>query len=165
MWIGDEEIEAGCIVWGAGVKASPAYKWLSMEAPRGGRIPVGADLQVSGIQDIYAIGDTALALGNDNAPLPALAQVAKQQGQYLGRMLRAPAGQKTHPFSFKNRGNTAVVGRHAAIFDFGRWTLRAGQRGSCGRWSMSISSSTSKSVCWSASSGSGGILPVSAAPG
>ena len=28
------------------------------------------------------------------------------------------------PFRFKNRGNTAVIGRNAAVFDFGSWTLR-----------------------------------------
>jgi NADH dehydrogenase len=27
------------------------------------------------------------------------------------------------PFRFNNRGNTAVIGRHAAVFDFGTWTL------------------------------------------
>ncbi|WP_244530401.1 hypothetical protein [Rhizobium sp. NFR07] len=25
---------------------------------------------------------------------------------------------------FKNRGNTAVIGRNAAVFDFGSWTLK-----------------------------------------
>jgi NADH dehydrogenase len=27
-------------------------------------------------------------------------------------------------FKFKNRGNTAVIGRNAAVFDFGKWTLK-----------------------------------------
>jgi NADH dehydrogenase len=27
-------------------------------------------------------------------------------------------------FVFRNRGNTAIVGRNAAIFDFGRWQLK-----------------------------------------
>jgi NADH dehydrogenase len=26
-------------------------------------------------------------------------------------------------FRFRNRGNTAVIGRHAAVFDFGSWRL------------------------------------------
>lgn len=121
--VGDETIEAGCIVWGAGVKASPAYSWLGMEAPPGGRILVDAYLRVIGHSDIYAIGDTAMAVGADEKPLPALAQVAKQQGQYLGRLLRIPSGSSP-PFRFRNRGNTAVIGRHAAVFDFGRWTLK-----------------------------------------
>jgi NADH dehydrogenase len=120
--VGDERIDAGCIVWGAGVKASPAFAWLGMKEPTGGRIPVDADLQVVGLSDIYAIGDTAMALDAEGKPLPALAQVAKQQGEFLGRKLRQGGPQA--PFRFRNRGNTAVIGRHAAVFDFGRWTLK-----------------------------------------
>jgi NADH dehydrogenase len=121
--VGDEHIEAGCIVWGAGVKASPAFKWLKLKEPPGGRIPVDAHLKVIDAADIYAIGDTAGALDAGGKPLPALAQVAKQQGQYLGRRLRNPS-EPSPPFEFRNRGNTAVIGRHAAVFDFGKWTLK-----------------------------------------
>jgi len=56
-------------------------------------------------------------------PLPALAQVAKQQGQYLAAALARP-GEKAAPFRFNNRGNTAVIGRNAAVFDFGRFRIR-----------------------------------------
>jgi NADH dehydrogenase len=28
------------------------------------------------------------------------------------------------PFRFHNRGNTAVIGRNAAVFDFGSWRLK-----------------------------------------
>ncbi|MCF6371027.1 NAD(P)/FAD-dependent oxidoreductase [Rhizobium halophilum] len=121
--VGDEHIEAGCIVWGAGVKASPAFTWLGIKEPPGGRIPVDSHLQVVGLSKIYAIGDTAMAVDTDGKPLPALAQVAKQQGQYLGRLLGDPT-RASKPFRFRNRGNTAVIGRHAAVFDFGRWTLK-----------------------------------------
>jgi NADH:ubiquinone reductase (H+-translocating) len=91
-----------------------------------GRLPVDDDLSVRGRTNIYAIGDTALSLDEKGAPLPALAQVAKQQGIYLARQLkRKLAGSKDiTPFRFHNRGNTAVIGRNAAIFDFGTWTLK-----------------------------------------
>ncbi len=54
-------------------------------------------------------------------PLPALAQVAAQQGYHLGRALarNLKDGKPMPPFKFHNRGNTAIVGRHAAVFDFG----------------------------------------------
>lgn len=121
-----ETIHAGNILWGAGVKASPAFRWLGLEPKAGGRIPVGPDLKVEGSDSIYAIGDTALGLGEDGKPLPALAQVAKQQGEYLGKALRHAIldGRKPEPFHFHNRGNTAVIGRHAAIFDFGKRRLK-----------------------------------------
>ncbi|MCC8931950.1 NAD(P)/FAD-dependent oxidoreductase [Rhizobium sp. 'Codium 1'] len=119
-------LPASCIVWGAGVKASPAAEWLGIEPGAGGRLPVGPDLSVTGTAGIYALGDTALALGKDRNPLPALAQVAKQQGIFLGRALKADllSGKPIPTFHFRNRGNTAVIGRNAAIFDFGSWQIK-----------------------------------------
>jgi NADH dehydrogenase len=45
---------------------------------------------------------------------------------YLGKALKTEllTGAKSSPFSFQNRGNTAVIGRNAAVFDFGRWHLK-----------------------------------------
>lgn len=123
---GSQRFRTSCVIWGAGVKASPAARWLGIEGKAGGRIPVEPDLSITGFPDIFAIGDTALGLAEDGKPLPALAQVAKQQGQYLGKALRARLldGKAPQPFRFHNRGNTAVIGRDAAIFDFGKWTLK-----------------------------------------
>lgn len=119
-------IPAGTIVWGAGVKASPAGRWLGVETDRMGRIAVAPDLSVPGLDGVYALGDTALSLDDDGKPLPGLAQVAKQQGTHLGRALAANIlrGEPMPPFRFNNRGNTAIVGRNAAVFDFGRRRLK-----------------------------------------
>ncbi|MBW9091829.1 NAD(P)/FAD-dependent oxidoreductase [Rhizobium wenxiniae] len=121
--VGSEFIRTGCIVWGAGVKASPAHRWLGLDSVPGGRIPVDRQLHVVGHRNIFALGDTADFAGTDAKPLPGLAQVAKQQGIYLGRLLKNQAAEPA-AFVFKNRGNTAVIGRNAAIFDFGNWTLK-----------------------------------------
>jgi NADH:ubiquinone reductase (H+-translocating) len=119
-------IPAGTIVWGAGVKASPAGRWLGVETDRMGRIAVAPDLSVPGMDGVYALGDTALGLDDDGKPLPGLAQVAKQQGTHLGRALAANIlrGEPMPPFRFNNRGNTAIIGRNAAVFDFGRRHLK-----------------------------------------
>ena len=116
----------GTIVWGAGVKASPAANWLGIEPDRLGRVTVGPDLSVAGREGVYVLGDTAVALGGDGKPLPGLAQVAHQQGLYLGRELKRliVAGKPMPPFRFHDRGNTAVIGRNSAVFDFGRWHLK-----------------------------------------
>lgn len=122
--IGNETIPCGCVVWGAGIKPSPAATWFGF-SHKHGKIPVDEFLRMEEITDIFAIGDTANAVDAAGIPLPALAQVAKQQGEYLGNQLTLMiAGQPTKPFEFHNRGNTAVVGRHAAVFDFGRWKLK-----------------------------------------
>jgi NADH dehydrogenase len=69
-----------------------------------------------------------LATLNDEhgRPLPGLAQVAKQQGKYLGNAIAAhfASGATAAPFRFNDRGNAAVIGRSAAIFDFGRRKLK-----------------------------------------
>ncbi|MBP2311364.1 NAD(P)/FAD-dependent oxidoreductase [Azospirillum soli] len=124
--IGGRFIPAGTIVWGAGIKASPAGQWLGVETDRAGRIPVAPDLSVPGLEGVYALGDTAVLAGDDGKPLPGLAQVAKQQGEHLGRALEASLsrGEAMPAFCFHNRGNTAIVGRSAAVFDFGKRRLK-----------------------------------------
>jgi len=124
--VGGRFIPAGTVVWGAGVTASPAGRWLGVATDRGGRIQVAPDLSVPGVDGVYALGDTALAAGDDGKPLPGLAQVAKQQGQHLGRALAANMlrGEAMPAFRFRNRGNTAIVGRSAAVFDFGTRRLK-----------------------------------------
>jgi NADH dehydrogenase len=117
-------VPAGTIVWGAGVAATPVARWLGLQGDRGGRIAVDETLQVMGHTNIYAMGDIAL-FEQDGVPLPGLAQVAKQQGEFLGRLLAGSSSRSVNKaFRFHNRGNTAVIGRHAAIFDFGRYRLR-----------------------------------------
>jgi len=121
-----QRIDAGTVIWGAGVQASPAGSWLGAVLDRAGRISIDADLSVKGIEGVYALGDTALAMDAAGSPLPALAQVATQQGAHLGRSLREHLsnGRPLAPFQFRNRGNTAIIGRHAAVFDFGWWQLK-----------------------------------------
>ncbi|HUG63466.1 MAG TPA: FAD-dependent oxidoreductase, partial [Methylomirabilota bacterium] len=121
-----EDIPVGMVIWGAGVRANPAAKWLGVEpADRSGRVAVGDDLAVQGLDGVHVLGDAALVMGDDG-PLPGLAQVAKQQGEHLGRALAAAIGESAQipPFRFKDRGNTAVIGRNAAVFDFGERQLK-----------------------------------------
>jgi NADH dehydrogenase len=125
--VDDQRVPAGTVIWGAGVAATPAAQWLGIAADRAGRIAVNADMSIPELPGIYAMGDIA-AFTQDGKPLPGLAQVAKQQGRHLGRALsRAPKAQSPMPaFRFHDRGNTAVIGRHAAIFDFGRYHMKGG---------------------------------------
>ncbi|HET8728652.1 MAG TPA: NAD(P)/FAD-dependent oxidoreductase, partial [Alphaproteobacteria bacterium] len=111
---GGETIDAGTIVWTAGVAASPAGRWLGVETDRSGRIEVDRTLAVPGLDRVYALGDTVLVRGDDGKPLPGLAQVAKQQGLYLGKALaNSLVGLPwPGPFRFRNYGNMATIGRN-----------------------------------------------------
>ena len=120
-------VAVGCVIWGAGIKASPAGRWIGATVDRLGRVCVKGDLSVPGQQDIYVLGDSAFLIDPlTTRPLPGLAQVAQQQGHHLGRALkrRVETGRPQLPFAFRDRGNTAIIGRNAAIFDFGRRRLK-----------------------------------------
>src|SRR5207245_7284211 len=119
--IGDDRLDAATIIWGAGVAASSAANWLGVEKDRVGRVAVGPDLTLPGHPEIFCIGDTAQALGADGQPLPGLAPVAKQQGTYVARVLRARLSGKPapKPFRYRNFGTMATIGRRAAVADFG----------------------------------------------
>jgi len=119
--IGDEHVPAATIVWAAGVAASPAARWLGEEPDRVGRVVVGPDLALPDAPEIFVVGDTAHAAGKDGAPLPGLAPVAKQQGAYVARVLRARlAGRPAPPpFRYRDWGTMATIGRRAAVADFG----------------------------------------------
>ena len=118
-------LPVGATIWAAGVAASPAANWIGVETDKAGRIRVAPDLSVPGVSDIFVIGDVASALDENGTPLPGLAQVAKQEGVYLGRALARRLPRPFPPFRYHSRGNTAVIGRNAAIFDFGGgWELK-----------------------------------------
>jgi NADH dehydrogenase len=118
---GPERIECRTIVWAAGVAASPAAEWLDAAHDRLGRVVVNPDLTVPSHPDIFVIGDTAQVLDETGKPLPGVAPVAKQQGFYVARVLRArlAGGAPPPPFRYRNAGNLATIGRTAAVADFG----------------------------------------------
>ncbi len=123
---GGDTIPIGFAIWAAGVKASPAGELLGVPTDQTGRVKVNRDLSVSGLSNVYALGDIALVLNAEGKPLPGLAQVAKQEGHYLGRALarKIRNGGAAANFQFHDRGNVAIIGRHSAIFDFGWSQLR-----------------------------------------
>ncbi|MFV3484813.1 FAD-dependent oxidoreductase, partial [Mycobacterium tuberculosis] len=92
------------MIWGAGIRAAAGAEWIGETSDRAGRLPVRPNLQVVDHPHIFALGDVAF-LEQDGAPLPALAQVAQQQGRHLGRALRTE--QTPPPFRYRTKGDTA----------------------------------------------------------
>ena len=118
--VGRELILAHTVVWAAGVQASPAADWLHVERDRNGRILVGPDLRVPRRGEVFAIGDTARIGGSDRRALPAVAPVAKQQGEYVADFI---LGRRAAPFAYRDYGNLATIGRNSAVIDWGRLQL------------------------------------------
>jgi len=117
-------IETRTIMWAAGVKASPAGRWLEAETDRAGRVKVKADLSVPGHRDIFVIGDAAHVIGEDGKPLPGVAPVAKQQGKYVAHCIMARVHARLAPaFRYRDLGSMATIGRKSAVAQLGRIRL------------------------------------------
>jgi NADH dehydrogenase len=126
---GGQVLRAHTIIWAAGVLASPAAKWLDVEADRAGRVKVNPDLTVPGSPNIFVIGDTASIIGADGKPVPGIGDAAKQGGKYAAKLIRARlAGQTLPPFKYTHLGDIATIGPHAAVIDFG-WLQLTGTIG------------------------------------
>jgi NADH dehydrogenase/putative oxidoreductase len=123
--VNGERIPAATVLWAAGVVASPAAAWLGREADKAGRLRVEPDLSVPGLPDVFAIGDTALAIAWDGEPAPGLAPAAKQGGAYVASVLRARmrGTTKPPPFRYRHQGSLATIGRKSAVAEFGRIKL------------------------------------------
>ncbi|HJT11603.1 MAG TPA: NAD(P)/FAD-dependent oxidoreductase [Dongiaceae bacterium] len=118
---GGERLAARTIVWGAGVQASLAAKWLGVDKDRAGRVVVARDLTAPGHPDIFVVGDTAAVLDDKGQPVPGIAPAAKQMGAYAARVVaaRLAGRQPPGPFRYRHAGSLATIGRSAAIADFG----------------------------------------------
>ncbi len=124
---GDALIRAATVLWAAGTKAGPVNDWLGAAADRAGRVKIGPDLSVPGHPEIFVIGDAARCASPDGAPLPGVAPVAKQQGIYVAKAIRqrAAGGPAPEPFSYRDEGMLATIGRGAAVANL-RWIKLTG---------------------------------------
>jgi NADH dehydrogenase len=122
----DTFIGAGAIFWAAGVRASPVAQWLGVTADKAGRIRVDRDLSVTERPGIFVIGDAAVLQQSNGKPVPGLAPAAKQEGRYVADVIRARLQKRAPPKAFRYRdyGNLSTIGKHTAVVDFGRVTLR-----------------------------------------
>lgn len=119
-------IDSCCVIWAAGVAASPLGRLLAQalgaECDRAGRVKVQPDLSVDGHPEISVVGDLAAAMshepGTPPRPVPGVSPAAKQMGRTAARNLLARlAGRGTEAFRYKDWGNLATIGRHAAVAD------------------------------------------------
>ena len=123
---GDESKQFGArtVLWAAGVKASPLGKAIAektgSETDRAGRVIVEPDLSLKGYPNIYVIGDLAHFAHQTGRPLPGVAPVAMQEGQYVAKSIKQQLKGNTLPaFQYFDKGSLAVIGQHAAVVDLG----------------------------------------------
>ena len=118
-------IKTQCVLWAAGIKASPLGKLISGNNDRildkSGRVIVEPDLSVPGHRDVFVIGDLANYPHQTGQPLPGLAPVAMQQGNYVTRLILARLqGKSIKPFKYRDKGTLATIGRSRAVGTIGK---------------------------------------------
>jgi NADH dehydrogenase len=119
--VAGERIPSKTVIWTAGVTPSPAGKWLGVETDHAGRVRILKDLTVPGHPEVFVVGDTA-SLDQDGKPLPGVAQVAMQQGRYVGKLIDRRLLRKSAPAPFRyfDKGSMAVVGKGFAVLQTGK---------------------------------------------
>jgi NADH dehydrogenase len=124
-----KEIHAKTVLWAAGVKASPMGKVLTervgAECDRAGRVIVQPDLTIKGHENIFVVGDLAHFAHQEGKPLPGVAPVAIQQGEYAAKLIKKRLLGETLPqFKYINRVSLAMIGQNSAVVDLGFVKLR-----------------------------------------
>ena len=119
-----EQIKAKTILWTAGMKASVMAQILAestgAELDRAGRVIVTPEFNVPNYDNIFVIGDLAHYAHQDDKPLPGVAPVAMQEGQYVARLIKSRIKGETIPaFYYFDSGSLAVIGKHEAVVDLG----------------------------------------------
>ena len=132
-----ERIDSKCVLWAAGVTASPLGRSLAQQVgvptDSAGRVPVGPDLTLPGHAEIFIIGDLARVL-QDGKPVQGVAPAAIQGGEYVAAVLRKRLEDPQfhpRPFQYRDKGAMTSIGRSYAIVQlkrvafagFGAWLL------------------------------------------
>ena len=122
----DYRIASECVVWAAGVAASPLGQKLAdrtgCQIDRAGRVVVGPDLSLPGYPHVNVIGDLAAAMshspGKAPTPVPSVSPGAKQMGRWVARnILQRMKGKAAYAFRYADYGNLATIGHNSAVVD------------------------------------------------
>ena len=114
--VNGERLRSRNVFWTAGVKASPVADWLGIETDHTRRVKVLPDCSVPETPEVFVIGDAA-SHEVHGSPLPGVAQVALQQGAYVGALIEGRLAKRPAPppFHYRDKGTLAAVGRGYAV--------------------------------------------------
>ncbi len=117
-----EVIEAGNILWAAGISGAPLARNLGVELDRGGRVKVQPDLSLPGHPEVFAVGDLASVPWGERT-VPGVAPAAIQMASHVARAIEDELDFGEHavrrPFSYWDKGSMATIGRSAAVAQAG----------------------------------------------
>ena len=112
------EFAANLCMWAAGIQGLPLMATLDMPLNRVGQLEVNGRLE-SPDPHILALGDCCAApLGDTGRTVPARAQAAHQQADYLTRKISARlrgAAEPQAPYQYRDHGSLVSLGQDAGV--------------------------------------------------
>jgi len=121
LWLGEQFIESGNVIWAAGNQAPPLLATLGIPLDKNKRALVNSDLSVAGNPDIFVIGDAACNFNKEGKILPGIAPVAIQQGKYVAKLIKNKVPvDKRKAFEYFDKGMMATIGRGKAVATVGK---------------------------------------------
>lgn len=120
LTLGDgTSISCANVFWVAGVKANSIPGMPPEAYGPGNRLLVDAYNRVSGSENIFSLGDTAVMISKDYPKgHPQVVQPAIQQAHLLVKNLtNLERGLPMKPFAYHNKGSMATIGRNNAIVE------------------------------------------------
>ena len=124
LLVGDQFLKTHTIIWAAGVKPAHITEQLQTAKTKDGRVLVNSDMSIPNHPNVFVLGDQSAFNGDDKKYLPALAQVAMQQGGFVGRLIRGEVkGKPRTEFKYRDKGIMATIGRSRAVVSSGRFAF------------------------------------------
>jgi NADH:quinone reductase (non-electrogenic) len=116
-----EHIESATVVWAAGMRAAPLTAQIPGESDNLGRLVVDAELRVKGIEGVFATGDAAKAVCDDDGTCALMScQHATRMGAFAGNNAAAELiGEQPIPYHQKAYVTCLDLGPAGAIFTRG----------------------------------------------
>jgi NADH dehydrogenase len=114
-----KKIRTNLVIWTAGITGAKIEGLRDISYGRNNRLLVDRYNQVKGYSNIFALGDVAL-MEEPRFPHghPQVAPVAIQQAKLLAKNLKGIHNQQEMtPFSYKDKGTMATIGRNLAIVE------------------------------------------------
>jgi NADH:quinone reductase (non-electrogenic) len=118
-------VEGGVFVWAGGLKAPELIARSGLPTGYNGRVKVDQYLRVLDHPQIYVAGDLASVVDpRTGHVLPALAQVALEEGETVARNLEAELKDRPlEAFTFHDKGFVTSVGPHRGVADIAGTTI------------------------------------------
>lgn len=119
------ELPARTLFWAAGVTAPDIIRQLPVQHANNGSIMVDNYLRIPEYPNVYVIGDSSWAYDSvTRDAVPATAQAARQQGNYVGQAIASEYAKKpAAAYRYMTLGHLALLGHYTGVAQLGPLTF------------------------------------------